>query len=136
MDAPCAKLLGLASNFATLVNLRTLSFSINPAHAPGTPPMPLVPVCPSSMPTPCGTPEMNRDLHLPQIHNGDHPSSQASISANDPSMPLMRDVKRFVRKCPKLQILGMRLRVFEILEKYSDLPFQSGLVNLGVAHGP
>ncbi|KAF7966330.1 hypothetical protein HWV62_39148 [Athelia sp. TMB] len=105
VDAPCAKFLGLASNFATLVNLRTLSFSINPAHAPGTPPMPLVPLCPSSIPTPCGTPEMNRDLHLPQFHNSDHPPLQASISANDPSMPLMRDVKRFVRKCPKLQKL-------------------------------
>lgn len=30
----------------------------------------------------------------------------ASLSVGDPSMPLLRDIKRFVRKCPRLERLG------------------------------
>lgn len=109
LDAPFSKLLSLTSNFASLPNLRELSICINPAQAPGTPPIPLVPCSQSSLPTPTGTPIIKAKSALPQLLGFDQMQTQTlpTSTVGDPSMPLMREVKRFVRKCPKLLSLGM-----------------------------
>lgn len=109
LDAPFSKLLSLTSNFASLPNLRKLLICVNPAQAPGTPPVPLVPFSQSSLPTPTGTPIMKSKSALPQLLGFDQMQTQTlpTSTVGDPSMPLMREVKRFVRKCPKLISLGM-----------------------------
>jgi hypothetical protein len=50
-------------------------------------------------------------------------------------MPLMREVKRFVRKCPKLISLGMDILVSFGLPHTQPL-LQNGMVNMGEEHGP
>jgi hypothetical protein len=111
LDAPFSKLLSLTSNFASLPNLRELSICVNPVQAPGTPPVPLVPFSRSSLPTPTGTPVMKAKSALPQLLGFDQMQTQTlpTSTVGDPSMPLMREVKRFVRKCPKLLSLGMNI---------------------------
>ena len=78
MDAPFLKLLGLASSFSLLSNLRTLSVSVVEEHAPGKAPIPLVPG-----------------------------QSAAVTQGEDESMPsTVRDIKKFARKMSKLSVLG------------------------------
>jgi hypothetical protein len=111
LNAPFSKLLNLTSNFASLANLRTLSVSINPAHAPGKPPAPRIPTARSSLPTPTESPVIKSKSVLPQLLDFDqmqtHPGlpATAADATDDPSMPLLRDVKRFVRKCARLETL-------------------------------
>ncbi|KAL1743140.1 hypothetical protein HDZ31DRAFT_41652 [Schizophyllum fasciatum] len=77
LDAPFLKLLGLASSFSLLSNLRTLSVSVVEQHAPGKPPIPSVPGCAAACP-----------------------------KGEDESMPsTVRDIKKFVRKTSKLSLL-------------------------------
>jgi hypothetical protein len=110
LDAPFSKLLSLTSNFASLPSLRELSICINPTQAPGTPPVPLIPLSRSSLPTPTGTPVLKTKSALPQLLGFDQMQTQTlpASTVGDPSMPLIREVKRFVRKCPKLLSLGMK----------------------------
>ncbi|KIY50175.1 hypothetical protein FISHEDRAFT_71789 [Fistulina hepatica ATCC 64428] len=103
LDIPFTKLLGLTSAFATLPNLSTLSISVHPRHAPGTPP------CPFSSHSASDSAELPvpKKSVLPQLLDHDQMSTQTCLTNNivDPSMPLLRDVKRFVRKCPRLTLL-------------------------------
>ncbi|KAI5828219.1 hypothetical protein K523DRAFT_339176 [Schizophyllum commune Tattone D] len=70
LDAPFLKLLGLASSFSLLSNLRTLSVSVVEEHAPGKAPIPSVPG-----------------------------QSAAITKGEDESMPsTVRDIKKFARK--------------------------------------
>jgi len=66
--------------------------------------VPLVPFSQSSLPTPTGTPILKAKSALPQLLGFDQMQTQTlpASTIGDPSMPLMREVKRFVRKCPKL----------------------------------
>jgi hypothetical protein len=103
------KLLNLTSTFAALPNLRRLSICVDPAHAPGKPPTPAVPTSRSSLPTPTESPALKSKSVLPQLLDLDHIHAQNFSTAEvvgDPSMPLLRDIKRFVRKCPRLELLG------------------------------
>ena len=53
---------------------------------------------------------------LPQLLDFDQMQTQTCLpndSASDPSMPLLRDVKRFVRKCLKLAVLGTTCLLFQ-----------------------
>ncbi|KAI3615277.1 hypothetical protein WG66_003611 [Moniliophthora roreri] len=106
LDFPFSKLLTLTSAFGTLSQLRTLSVSFTPTHAPGKPPAPL-PLHASVSNTP---PEFHspRSKHaLPQLLDFSQMSTQTCLfkDTDDPSMPVLRDIKRFARKCPKLGIL-------------------------------
>ncbi|KAL1687522.1 hypothetical protein GGG16DRAFT_61947 [Schizophyllum commune] len=77
MDAPFLKLLGLASSFSLLSNLRTLSVSVVEENAPGKAPIPSVPG-----------------------------QSAAVTKGEDESMPsTVRDIKKFARKMSKLSLL-------------------------------
>ncbi|KII92863.1 hypothetical protein PLICRDRAFT_37659 [Plicaturopsis crispa FD-325 SS-3] len=108
LDAPFSKLLTLGSAFASLPNLSKLSVSVNPAFAPGTAPVPVVPLEKSSLPTPTESPNMKAKSLLPQLLDLDQIQTHTCLSnaaAGDPSMPLLRDVKRFARKCPRLALI-------------------------------
>ncbi|KAJ3749130.1 hypothetical protein DFH05DRAFT_1475596 [Lentinula detonsa] len=104
LDAPFAKLLGLASTFATLSRLHTISVSINYEHAPGTPPPTALPNIAMSLSPGSEAPILNRKSTLPQM---DQMQTQTCLEKDtgDTSFPLLREVKRFVRKCPKLELL-------------------------------
>ncbi|KAF9051013.1 hypothetical protein BDZ89DRAFT_939943, partial [Hymenopellis radicata] len=108
--------LGMASSFAALSNLTVIRVSINPKHAPGNPPIPLPPHSYHQLPTPISSPVIKTKALLPQLVSLDHvQSSQLSVTIpedTDPSMPLLRDVKRFIRRCS-------RLRSLEWIGKYS-----------------
>nr|GAT57683.1 predicted protein [Mycena chlorophos] len=99
IDGPFAKLVTLTSN---LSNLRELCVSILPEHATGKPPTPLVPTTnpQTSLPTPSESPVLKSKAALPQLPDLDQ------LQTQDPSMPLLRDVKRFMRKCPRLELLA------------------------------
>ncbi|KIK67003.1 hypothetical protein GYMLUDRAFT_37033 [Collybiopsis luxurians FD-317 M1] len=102
LDAPFIKLLGLASTFAALPNLYTVSVTINPAHASGTP-LPLnLPSFSVLQPSASSVSHARADSHSGQSH----PVQTLTKNADDPYLPLLRDVRRFVRKCPKLRLLG------------------------------
>ncbi|KAF7362040.1 hypothetical protein MVEN_00549400 [Mycena venus] len=112
LDAPFAKLIGLTSTFASLSSLRTLSVSITPVHAPGKPPSPILPSSssgssPTSLPTPTESPVLKSKSVLPQLLDFDQMQTQTchSETPGDPSMPLLREIKRFVRKCPQLEVI-------------------------------
>ncbi|KAG7446404.1 uncharacterized protein BT62DRAFT_1005681 [Guyanagaster necrorhizus] len=108
LDAPFSKLLTLTSIFANLSNLNQLRVSVNHVHAPGKPPVPLPPHGPPSLPTPTDSPVLKSKAVLPQLLDFDQMQNQtclAKADLSDPSMPLLRDIKRFVRKCPKLETL-------------------------------
>ncbi|KAJ7874670.1 hypothetical protein B0H14DRAFT_2717090 [Mycena olivaceomarginata] len=109
LDAPFSKLIGLTSTFASLSSLHTLSVSITPVHAPGKPPAPILPM-PSSdspLPTPTESPVLKSKSVLPQLLDLDQMQTQACHleTPGDPSMPLLREIKRFVRKCPQLEVI-------------------------------
>jgi hypothetical protein len=109
LDAPFSKLLNLTSTFATLTDLQQLFICVNPIHAPGKPPGPLLPTRRPSLPTPTESPVLKAKSVLPQLLDFDQMQTQTCLAneiTGDPSMPLIRDVKRFVRKCPKLTVLG------------------------------
>lgn len=109
LDAPFSKLLTLTSSFASLPNLRKLSICVNPVHAPGLPPVPLVPLSQSLLPTPAESPVLKAKSVLPQLLDFDQMHTQTCLATSvigDPSMPVLREVKRFVRKCPKLNLFG------------------------------
>ncbi|KAK0461394.1 uncharacterized protein EV420DRAFT_1531835 [Desarmillaria tabescens] len=108
LDAPFSKLLALTSTFANLSNLKQLRVSVNRVHAPGKPPVPLPPHDPPSLPTSTDSPVLKSKAVLPQLLDFDQMQNQtclAKADLSDPSMPLLRDIKRFVRKCPKLEML-------------------------------
>ncbi|KAJ7647484.1 hypothetical protein FB45DRAFT_893564 [Roridomyces roridus] len=110
LDMSFPKLIGLTSTFASLPNLHTLSVSVTPGHAPGKPPSPILPAfaaAPASLPTPTDSPVLKSKSVLLQLLDFDQMQTQTSHSetAGDPSMPLLRDIKRFVRKCPQLQVI-------------------------------
>ncbi|KAJ7497137.1 hypothetical protein FB451DRAFT_1210259 [Mycena latifolia] len=109
LDAPFSKLLGLTSTFASLSSLRTLSVSVTPVHAPGKPPAPILPTSspPTSLPTPTDSPVLKSRSVLPQLLDFDQMQNQTCHpeTPGDPSMPLLREVKRFVRKCPRLEVI-------------------------------
>ncbi|KAJ6495576.1 hypothetical protein C8R47DRAFT_362614 [Mycena vitilis] len=111
LDAPFSKLISLTSTFASLSNLHTLSVSVTPTHAPGKPPVPIIPLSlsssPISLPTPTESPVLKSKSVLPQLLDFDHMQTQicASETPGDPSMPLLREIKRFVRKCPQLEVI-------------------------------
>ncbi|KAF8170186.1 hypothetical protein K438DRAFT_1854178 [Mycena galopus ATCC 62051] len=112
LDAPFSKLIGLTSTFASLSSLHTLSVSITPAHAPGKPPAPILPSPSShssstSLPTPTESPVLKSKSVLPQLLDFDQMQTQTCHleTPGDPSMPLVREIKRFVRKCPQLEVI-------------------------------
>ncbi|KAJ7502764.1 hypothetical protein B0H11DRAFT_1853798 [Mycena galericulata] len=109
LDAPFSKLIGLTSTFASLSSLHTLSVSVTPVHAPGKPPAPILPSSGSSstsLPTPTDSPVLKSKSVLPQLLDFDQMQTQTcSETPGDPSMPLVRDIKRFVRKCPRLEVI-------------------------------
>ncbi|KAJ7287738.1 hypothetical protein C8J57DRAFT_1284756 [Mycena rebaudengoi] len=109
LDAPFSKLIGITSTFAALSNLHTLSVSVIAVHAPGKPPVPILPIfTPStSLPTPTDSPVMKSKSVLPQLLDFDQMQTQICHleTPGDPSMPLLRDIKRFVRKCPRLEVV-------------------------------
>jgi hypothetical protein len=109
LDFAFSKLSSLTSTFASLPVLRRLSVSINHIYAPGIPPRLLHPLIPNSIPTPAESPNLKSKSVLPQLLNFDQMQTQTCVSklAGDPSMPPLRDIKRFVRKCPQLSLLGM-----------------------------
>lgn len=125
LNAPVSKLLSLTSSFASLLNLRKLSICVNPIHAPGLPPVPLVPCARSSLPTPTESPVLKAKSVLPQLLDFDQMHTQTCLasSVGDPSMPALREVKRFVRKCPKLDIFGM-------IPILSNTPFVAWVLNV------
>jgi hypothetical protein len=131
LDAPFPKLMGLASTFASLSNLHKLSVSINSVHAPGKPPDPVLPFPPTSLPTPTESPVLKAKSVLPQLLDFDQMQTQtclANPNTGDPSMPLLRDIKRFVRKCPRLAVLGIA-HLLMLISQVHDL-LQSGMGKL------
>ncbi|KAE9401596.1 hypothetical protein BT96DRAFT_598528 [Gymnopus androsaceus JB14] len=116
LEASFSKLLGLTST--SLSNLHTLSVSLHPDRAPGTPPPALSP---------------NALAHLPLPASSEVPAAKEKTT-DDPSLPLLRDVKRFARKCPKLGLLdwyGKNARGSWIVQR----PFNSSK-NVSVEHLP
>ncbi|KAJ7675085.1 hypothetical protein B0H17DRAFT_1140518 [Mycena rosella] len=110
LDAPFSKLIGLTSTFAPLSSLRTLSVSVTPVHAPGKAPAPILPTTsspPTSLPTPTDSPVLKSKSVLPQLLDFDQMQNQTCHleTPGDPSMPLLREIKRFVRKCPRLEVI-------------------------------
>ncbi|KAJ6607772.1 hypothetical protein B0H10DRAFT_2070377 [Mycena sp. CBHHK59/15] len=109
LDAPFSKLISLTSTFASLSNLHTLSVCVTPVHAPGKPPVPILPLSKftTSLPTPTDSPVLKAKSVLPQLLDIDQMQTQTCHPdcPGDPSMPLLRDIKRFVRKCPRLEML-------------------------------
>ncbi|KAF8513016.1 hypothetical protein BU17DRAFT_95752 [Hysterangium stoloniferum] len=108
-DAPFAKLLTLTSVFIPLTNLLKLSICIPYSHSPGLVPAlssPLSTTLPCNPLTPAASP-VRRRTSLPspvtdfasQVFVAD--DSKHGEQA-DPSLPPIRDVKRFVKKCPRL----------------------------------
>ncbi|KAJ3817648.1 hypothetical protein F5880DRAFT_1618091 [Lentinula raphanica] len=106
LDAPFAKLLGIASTFATLSQLHTISVTINHDHAPGAPP-PTSLSNTTMLPPASEPPVVIRKSTSQQLLNIDQMQTQTCLDkdTSDPSFPLLREVKRFVRKCPKLELL-------------------------------
>ncbi|KAJ7039262.1 hypothetical protein C8F04DRAFT_323437 [Mycena alexandri] len=106
LDAPFSKLIGLTSTFASLSSLHTLSVSITPVHAPGKPSAPIVPSDNFST-TPTESPVLKSKSVLPQLLDFDQMQTQTchSETPGDPSMPLLREIKRFARKCPQLEVI-------------------------------
>lgn len=111
-DAPFTKLLAMTSAFTPLTRLLKLSVSIPQEHALGPIPIPVSPVLtsPSHPLTPAASP-VRRRTSLPSPDT--EPPSQffctddTKLSGSaDPSLPPTREVKRFVKKCPRLVELG------------------------------
>jgi hypothetical protein len=73
---------------------------------------------------------------LPQLLDFDQMQTQTCLprdTAEDPSMPLLRDVKRFVRRCLKLSLLGTLAPV--LCGMTFDLNLQSGTEEPGEVRG-
>ncbi|KAF9071066.1 hypothetical protein BDP27DRAFT_1322725 [Rhodocollybia butyracea] len=104
LDESFTKLLGLTSTSAFLSNLHTISVSVNPEHAPGVPPPCLLP---NVVPVVVSLPASTAKSTSTQLLDLDQMQTQTCLekSVGDPSLPLLRDVKRFVRKFPKLELL-------------------------------
>ncbi|KAF8580002.1 hypothetical protein K439DRAFT_1260283, partial [Ramaria rubella] len=107
-DAPFTKLLTLTSAFTPLTRLLKLAVSIPPEHTLGpTPPMsPAQGVSPSHPLTPAASPIRRRtSLPSPDSDPSSHFFCTDDIKFSgpaDPSLPPTREVKRFVKKCPRL----------------------------------
>ncbi|TDL25977.1 hypothetical protein BD410DRAFT_783979 [Rickenella mellea] len=109
-DAPFSKLLSLTSTFVALTHLRTLQVSVTPEQAPGMPPTPTSrhPGSTPLPPTPSDSPSSKAKSVLPQLLGFDQLQSQTCVTQEakgDSSMPPLRDVKRFARKCPSLDVI-------------------------------
>ncbi|KAJ6593723.1 hypothetical protein B0H19DRAFT_1091763 [Mycena capillaripes] len=110
LDAPFSKLIALTSTFSSLLSLRALFVSVTLVYAPGKPPAPILPLSsssPTSLPTPTESPLLKSKTVLPQLLDFDQMQTQIchSETPGDPSMPLLREIKRFVRKCPQLEVI-------------------------------
>jgi hypothetical protein len=111
-DAPFAKLLAMTSTFTPLTRLLKLSVSIPQEHALGSTPIPTSPVLTSSFHplTPAASP-VRRRTSLPspdtELTSQFFCVDDAKLNGlADPSLPPTREVKRFVKKCPRLVELG------------------------------
>ncbi|KAF8891680.1 hypothetical protein BD779DRAFT_1512431 [Infundibulicybe gibba] len=107
-DAPFSKLMSMSSTLASLCNLEALLVSVNPIHAPGESPYPLPPISdPNQLPTPKASPVLKSKSVLPQLVDFDQMQNQTCLERHigDPSMPPLREIRRFVRKFPKLSAL-------------------------------
>ena len=102
----------MTSAFTPLTRLLKLSVSIPQEHALGPTPAPTSPVLTSSSHplTPAASP-VRRRSSLPPPDT--EPTSQFFCGDDvmlsgpaDPSLPPIREVKRFVKKCPRLVALG------------------------------
>lgn len=105
------KLLSMTSIFTPLTQLRHLAVCIPPAHSPGlVPPL----LSPSKSPvhplTPAASP-VRRRTSLPSPVSDF--ASQVFVGEDikvkeqgDISFPPLREIKKFVKKCPKLLELG------------------------------
>lgn len=111
-DAPFAKLLAMTSAFTPLTRLLKLSVSIPQEHALGPNPVPASPALksPSHPLTPAASPVRRRtSLPSPDFEAASQFFCTDEIKLSgpaDPSFPAMREVKRFVKKCPRLVELG------------------------------
>ncbi|KAK7035289.1 hypothetical protein VNI00_012056 [Paramarasmius palmivorus] len=112
LDFPFSKLLTLSSTFGALAHLYLLSVSIVAIHAPGNPPDPLPPhhTCPN---TALESQSLKSRHALPQLLDVSQMNTQTCLSRDtgDPSMPVLRDVKRFAKKCSKLEVIEWYGRV-------------------------
>ncbi|KDQ10051.1 hypothetical protein BOTBODRAFT_68789 [Botryobasidium botryosum FD-172 SS1] len=121
-DAPFAKLLNLASSFAALSQFQKLQVTILPQHAPSPPPSPAI----RMLPTPGGSPiTLTRPMLSPSkssfaeassITNSplassvltlsssftEYPMQPPLLSPSDLALPLLRDIRKFARRCSKL----------------------------------
>ncbi|KAF7315313.1 hypothetical protein MIND_00045900 [Mycena indigotica] len=124
-DGPFTKLVSLTSY---LSSIRELSVSLLPHHAPGKAPMPIVSTDPqASLPTPSESPIFKSKSTLPPLLDLDQ------MQAQDPSMPLLRDVKRFVRKCPRLEVLewsGKNARGYWVVSRLANASTKSANVSV------
>ncbi|KAH8828499.1 hypothetical protein DL96DRAFT_1603487, partial [Flagelloscypha sp. PMI_526] len=79
--------------------------SIDPVHAPGQQPNPILPnLAGKSLPTPSDSPLLSQaPIPLSVEHN--IPTPLSTPPAEDSNIPLLREVKKFVRKCPTLDHL-------------------------------
>ena len=116
--------------------------SVNPLHAPGRPPVALLPFSRPMLPTPRESPVMKPRSVLPQLLDFDQMQTQTCLpndTAGDPSMPLLRDVKRFVRRCLKLSLLGTLTFVCDARQRLTVESFhvnlQNGTERLGEVRG-
>jgi hypothetical protein len=105
LGVPFSALLAQTTIFSSLTGLRALYLSVDPTFSPGTPPLPRRSdeVLPTDSPT-------RKKAHLPQLLDFDQMQNQTCVPllpVGDPSLPLLRDVKRFVRKCSKLEFIGL-----------------------------
>lgn len=103
----------MTSAFTALIRLLKLSVSIPQEHALGPIPVPASPVLRSSSHplTPAASPVRRRtSLPPPDLENHSQffcaDEIKLSGSSADPSLPPTREVKRFVKKCPRLVELG------------------------------
>ncbi|KIY74268.1 hypothetical protein CYLTODRAFT_416116 [Cylindrobasidium torrendii FP15055 ss-10] len=100
LNAQLPNLFSLAGAFAGLKQLSTLRVAVSPAHAP----LPLD-ASSTSLPTPSASPTIASRIVSTSANESDSPDILCGHDFTDASVPPLREVKKFVRKCPRLQIL-------------------------------
>ncbi|KAF5389366.1 hypothetical protein D9757_004373 [Collybiopsis confluens] len=93
LDAPFSSLLGLTTTLGSLLNLRTISVTIDPVHFSPTL---------SNLSSSGSVPTRAKALSIQSLAES---QTCPGKGFNDPSLPPLRDVKRFIRKFPKLTLL-------------------------------
>lgn len=101
LDAQLPNLFSLTGPFAGLKQLSTLRVAVSPAHAP----LPLD-ASSTSLPTPSASPTIASRIISTASNESDGPDILNGHDITDTSIPPLREVKKFVRKCSRLQILG------------------------------